>query len=176
MERSGGDHHHRLSPPLRGGGVTYSGPRGQPPGAALRAGEALRGGLDCGGLCGAASGVLARTAGNLCHAASGAARARSVSESAGGRARSEPFVSSWYQTPTAALEKGVARHVSRTPGTWAQYPLTRRCLCAFPDFQWVQGDVCEVQLMVYNPMPFELRVENMVCTTARLTLWDSTPT
>uniref|UniRef100_A0A8C2KPK2 Trafficking protein particle complex 9 n=1 Tax=Cyprinus carpio TaxID=7962 RepID=A0A8C2KPK2_CYPCA len=29
-------------------------------------------------------------------------------------------------------------------------------------FQWVQGDVCEVQLMVYNPMPFELRVENMV--------------
>ncbi|KAM6215248.1 trafficking protein particle complex subunit 9 isoform 5-T5 [Rhynchocyon petersi] len=29
------------------------------------------------------------------------------------------------------------------------------------DFQWVQGEVCEVQLMVYNPMPFELRVENM---------------
>uniref|UniRef100_A0A8D0CTD5 Trafficking protein particle complex subunit 9 n=1 Tax=Sander lucioperca TaxID=283035 RepID=A0A8D0CTD5_SANLU len=29
-------------------------------------------------------------------------------------------------------------------------------------FQWVQGDVCEVQLMVYNPMPYELRVENMV--------------
>uniref|UniRef100_A0A4W3K0H1 Trafficking protein particle complex subunit 9 n=1 Tax=Callorhinchus milii TaxID=7868 RepID=A0A4W3K0H1_CALMI len=29
------------------------------------------------------------------------------------------------------------------------------------DFQWVQGDVCEVQLMVYNPMPFELRAENM---------------
>uniref|UniRef100_A0A671UP94 Trafficking protein particle complex subunit 9 n=1 Tax=Sparus aurata TaxID=8175 RepID=A0A671UP94_SPAAU len=26
---------------------------------------------------------------------------------------------------------------------------------------WVQGDVCEVQLMVYNPMPYELRVENM---------------
>ncbi|KAJ7410196.1 Trafficking protein particle complex subunit 9 [Willisornis vidua] len=33
------------------------------------------------------------------------------------------------------------------------------------DFQWVQGDVCEVQLMVYNPMPFELRVENMYLTT-----------
>lgn len=32
----------------------------------------------------------------------------------------------------------------------------------FLDFQWVQGDVCEVQLMVYNPMPYELRVENMV--------------
>lgn len=32
----------------------------------------------------------------------------------------------------------------------------------FSDFQWVQGDVCEVQLMVYNPMPYELRVENMV--------------
>lgn len=31
-----------------------------------------------------------------------------------------------------------------------------------PDFQWVQGAVCEVQLMVYNPMPYELRVENMV--------------
>ncbi|XP_069588054.1 trafficking protein particle complex subunit 9 [Ranitomeya imitator] len=29
------------------------------------------------------------------------------------------------------------------------------------DFRWVQGDVCEVQLMVYNPMPFELRVETM---------------
>ncbi len=35
-------------------------------------------------------------------------------------------------------------------------------LFLFPDFQWVQGDVCEVQLMVYNPMPYELRVENMV--------------
>lgn len=34
----------------------------------------------------------------------------------------------------------------------------------FLDFQWVQGDVCEVQLMVYNPMPYELRVENMVGT------------
>uniref|UniRef100_A0A671KME3 Trafficking protein particle complex subunit 9-like n=1 Tax=Sinocyclocheilus anshuiensis TaxID=1608454 RepID=A0A671KME3_9TELE len=34
------------------------------------------------------------------------------------------------------------------------------CVCV-ADFQWVQGDVCEVQLMVYNPMPFELRVENM---------------
>uniref|UniRef100_A0AAY5EYD6 Trafficking protein particle complex 9 n=1 Tax=Electrophorus electricus TaxID=8005 RepID=A0AAY5EYD6_ELEEL len=32
---------------------------------------------------------------------------------------------------------------------------------AAKNFQWVQGDVCEVQLMVYNPMPFELRVENM---------------
>ncbi|XP_070996129.1 trafficking protein particle complex subunit 9-like isoform X3 [Oncorhynchus clarkii lewisi] len=29
------------------------------------------------------------------------------------------------------------------------------------EFRWVQGDVCEVQLMVYNPMPFELRVEHM---------------
>ncbi|NWT73164.1 TPPC9 protein, partial [Prunella himalayana] len=29
------------------------------------------------------------------------------------------------------------------------------------DFQWVQGDVCEVQLMVYNPMPKKIRVENM---------------
>nr|XP_020012646.1 trafficking protein particle complex subunit 9 isoform X3 [Castor canadensis] len=36
------------------------------------------------------------------------------------------------------------------------------------DFQWVQGDVCEVQLMVYNPMPFELRVENMVRPTSHL--------
>uniref|UniRef100_A0A8C5EYB1 Trafficking protein particle complex 9 n=1 Tax=Gouania willdenowi TaxID=441366 RepID=A0A8C5EYB1_GOUWI len=34
-------------------------------------------------------------------------------------------------------------------------------LSLFSDFQWVQGDVCEVQLMVYNPMPYELRVENM---------------
>uniref|UniRef100_A0A672GZU7 Trafficking protein particle complex 9 n=1 Tax=Salarias fasciatus TaxID=181472 RepID=A0A672GZU7_SALFA len=33
--------------------------------------------------------------------------------------------------------------------------------CKKIDFQWVQGDVCEVQLMVYNPMPYELRVENM---------------
>lgn len=43
----------------------------------------------------------------------------------------------------------------------------RVLLCVCLDFQWVQGDVCEVQLMVYNPMPFELRVENMVCTTTR---------
>ncbi|XP_031441795.1 trafficking protein particle complex subunit 9 isoform X2 [Clupea harengus] len=33
--------------------------------------------------------------------------------------------------------------------------------CKKIEFQWVRGDVCEVQLMVYNPMPFELRVENM---------------
>ncbi|XP_068189699.1 trafficking protein particle complex subunit 9 isoform X2 [Antennarius striatus] len=33
--------------------------------------------------------------------------------------------------------------------------------CKKIDFQWIQGDVCEVQLMVYNPMPYELRVENM---------------
>ncbi|XP_008284135.1 trafficking protein particle complex subunit 9 [Stegastes partitus] len=33
--------------------------------------------------------------------------------------------------------------------------------CKKIEFQWVQGDVCEVQLMVYNPMPYELRVENM---------------
>lgn len=45
------------------------------------------------------------------------------------------------------------------------------CACVFLDFQWVQGDVCEVQLMVYNPMPFELRVENMVRITTHLTLW-----
>uniref|UniRef100_A0A672GED5 Trafficking protein particle complex 9 n=1 Tax=Salarias fasciatus TaxID=181472 RepID=A0A672GED5_SALFA len=42
-----------------------------------------------------------------------------------------------------------------------QYCLQLFSICLFPDFQWVQGDVCEVQLMVYNPMPYELRVENM---------------
>lgn len=52
---------------------------------------------------------------------------------------------------------------------WVLIPLTSSSssnvfmfLFLFPDFQWVQGDVCEVQLMVYNPMPYELRVENMV--------------
>lgn len=40
-----------------------------------------------------------------------------------------------------------------------------RVFYSFSDFQWVQGDVCEVQLMVYNPMPYELRVENMVSVT-----------
>lgn len=49
-------------------------------------------------------------------------------------------------------------------------------VCVFLDFQWVQGDVCEVQLMVYNPMPFELRVENMVCITNHSTLWGWLPT
>ncbi|GAB6019419.1 hypothetical protein CHUAL_001000 [Chamberlinius hualienensis] len=29
------------------------------------------------------------------------------------------------------------------------------------DFKWVEGDVCEVSLQVYNPLPFELRVTNM---------------
>ncbi|KAK2921370.1 hypothetical protein Q8A73_000855 [Channa argus] len=38
--------------------------------------------------------------------------------------------------------------------------------CKKIDFQWVQGDVCEVQLMVYNPMPYELRVENMALLTS----------
>lgn len=28
-------------------------------------------------------------------------------------------------------------------------------------FKWVEGDVCEVALQVYNPLPFELRVTNM---------------
>jgi hypothetical protein len=42
------------------------------------------------------------------------------------------------------------------------------CFLCVVDFQWVQGDVCEVQLMVYNPMPFELRVENMVRPTSHL--------
>uniref|UniRef100_A0A673AJQ3 Trafficking protein particle complex 9 n=1 Tax=Sphaeramia orbicularis TaxID=375764 RepID=A0A673AJQ3_9TELE len=41
------------------------------------------------------------------------------------------------------------------------YYIISLSLFLFPDFQWVQGDVCEVQLMVYNPMPYELRVENM---------------
>uniref|UniRef100_A0A8C7P989 Trafficking protein particle complex 9 n=2 Tax=Oncorhynchus mykiss TaxID=8022 RepID=A0A8C7P989_ONCMY len=35
------------------------------------------------------------------------------------------------------------------------------CPSMSSEFRWVQGDVCEVQLMVYNPMPFELRVEHM---------------
>lgn len=47
---------------------------------------------------------------------------------------------------------------------WPLHQLTLEIFSVcFVDFQWVQGDVCEVQLMVYNPMPFELRVENMVC-------------
>ncbi|ELW63459.1 Trafficking protein particle complex subunit 9 [Tupaia chinensis] len=62
---------------------------------------------------------------------------------------------------TAVQRPGSAEH--------ARSPLTERlgsdalvCFAAEKaDFQWVQGDVCEVQLMVYNPMPFELRVENM---------------
>lgn len=29
------------------------------------------------------------------------------------------------------------------------------------DFQWVEGDVCEVALQIYNPMPFELKVGHM---------------
>lgn len=56
-------------------------------------------------------------------------------------------------------------------GPLASGPCTNspwRSLVCFVDFQWVQGDVCEVQLMVYNPMPFELRVENMVCAAGHL--------
>lgn len=62
----------------------------------------------------------------------------------------------------ASPEKGISRgsHVKS-----AEDQLTHGPVCVLPDFQWVQGDVCEVQLMVYNPMPFELRVENMVCIT-----------
>lgn len=52
---------------------------------------------------------------------------------------------------------------------WPLCQLTLEIFCVcFVDFQWVQGDVCEVQLMVYNPMPFELRVENMVCAAGHL--------
>ena len=28
---------------------------------------------------------------------------------------------------------------------------------------WVQGDPAEMAISIYNPLPFELRVENMVC-------------
>lgn len=30
------------------------------------------------------------------------------------------------------------------------------------DFKWVEGDVCEVALQVFNPLPFELKVTHMV--------------
>ena len=30
------------------------------------------------------------------------------------------------------------------------------------DFKWVEGDICEVVMQAYNPMPFELRITNMV--------------
>lgn len=33
----------------------------------------------------------------------------------------------------------------------------------FSDFDWVEGDVCEVILDLENPMPFELKVASMVC-------------
>ncbi|GBL72159.1 Trafficking protein particle complex subunit 9 [Araneus ventricosus] len=29
------------------------------------------------------------------------------------------------------------------------------------DFKWVEGDICEVALQVFNPLPFELKVTNM---------------
>ena len=29
------------------------------------------------------------------------------------------------------------------------------------DFQWVEGDHCEVVVEAYNPSPFELRITNM---------------
>ncbi|XP_077990086.1 trafficking protein particle complex subunit 9-like [Glandiceps talaboti] len=29
------------------------------------------------------------------------------------------------------------------------------------DFKWAEGDTCEVSLQVYNPLPFELKVDNM---------------
>ena len=32
----------------------------------------------------------------------------------------------------------------------------------FSDFKWVAEDVCEVCLKFYNPLPFELRVANLV--------------
>uniref|UniRef100_A0A3P8Y5W5 Trafficking protein particle complex 9 n=1 Tax=Esox lucius TaxID=8010 RepID=A0A3P8Y5W5_ESOLU len=60
-----------------------------------------------------------------------------------------------YVHVTLSLSRGILAifHAALTP---------YYCLCFVSlDFQWVQGDVCEVQLMVYNPMPFELRVENM---------------
>lgn len=30
------------------------------------------------------------------------------------------------------------------------------------EFKWVEGDVCEVALQVFNPLPFELKVTHMV--------------
>lgn len=32
----------------------------------------------------------------------------------------------------------------------------------FADYLWVEGDVCEVAMELYNPLPFELKVFNMV--------------
>lgn len=36
------------------------------------------------------------------------------------------------------------------------------CVPLFLDFKWVEGDVCEVALQVFNPLPFELKVTHMV--------------
>ncbi|KAK9527239.1 hypothetical protein VZT92_015892 [Zoarces viviparus] len=68
----------------------------------------------------------------------------------------------WVNTPSKLLPYGLGSPLSRRRRRSAE-----RCEClntadeTCSDFQWVQGDVCEVQLMVYNPMPYELRVENM---------------
>ena len=32
------------------------------------------------------------------------------------------------------------------------------------DYVWVEGDLCEVAMELYNPLPFELKVLNMVST------------
>ncbi|KAA0710000.1 Trafficking protein particle complex subunit 9 NIK- and IKBKB-binding protein [Triplophysa tibetana] len=62
------------------------------------------------------------------------------------------------QDSSRCLEQGFISSPERTAaGDGGRYCL----LLHYAHFQWVQGDVCEVQLMVYNPMPFELRVENM---------------
>uniref|UniRef100_A0A9J7YZB2 Trafficking protein particle complex subunit 9 n=1 Tax=Cyprinus carpio carpio TaxID=630221 RepID=A0A9J7YZB2_CYPCA len=73
-------------------------------------------------------------------------------------------------TPLSIPLGGLSSHKCRMDKLNAFHSLCIYTVCCFSlmcvcvcvaDFQWVQGDVCEVQLMVYNPMPFELRVENM---------------
>lgn len=70
--------------------------------------------------------------------------------------------------PTTLVGKYIIIGVSWNPENCPEAYYHEFSFVCFVDFQWVQGDVCEVQLMVYNPMPFELRVENMVCITCHL--------
>uniref|UniRef100_A0A670IFL6 Trafficking protein particle complex subunit 9 n=1 Tax=Podarcis muralis TaxID=64176 RepID=A0A670IFL6_PODMU len=60
------------------------------------------------------------------------------------------------------VTQSLENYTSKCPGTMELITLPDGLkLPPVPFTKLPIGDVCEVQLMVYNPMPFELRVENM---------------
>ena len=46
-----------------------------------------------------------------------------------------------------------------------------KCTVRVSDFQWVEGDTCEVQIQVINPLKVELKLQYIVRVYTRMNEW-----